>query len=281
MIWHRGSLLDDRTLTIGIDDRTFEHGLGLFETLRTWNGRAPLLPRHLDRMRNSAETLGLPMADVSLPDDAAVSSLIDCAGLGPDAVLRITMTGGSASGDPPVLWMTAKPLPTPIVGDVAAVLAPVEVAYGDALARHKTLNYWLRRLASEHAARLGVFESLIGDGMGTIWEGSRTNLFLIANDAIVAPSLDGPLVPGIMRRCALDFARESGYRIEERNVTTEDLDRAEAVFLCNSVRGVVRVGSFRDRPLDVKKHRDFARRLADELPKAIRDLRFHSNESNP
>ena len=34
MIWVRGQIVPDEELTISVLDRTFEHGLGLFETLR-------------------------------------------------------------------------------------------------------------------------------------------------------------------------------------------------------------------------------------------------------
>ena len=39
MIWVEGRIVADDALRISVLDRTFEHGLGLFETLRTWNGR--------------------------------------------------------------------------------------------------------------------------------------------------------------------------------------------------------------------------------------------------
>ena len=38
MIWVKGEIVADEALTISALDRTFEHGLGLFETLRTWGG---------------------------------------------------------------------------------------------------------------------------------------------------------------------------------------------------------------------------------------------------
>ena len=50
MIWVGGRIVPDDALTVSVLDRTFEHGLGLFETLRTWGGRAVLLDRHLARL---------------------------------------------------------------------------------------------------------------------------------------------------------------------------------------------------------------------------------------
>ena len=76
MIWFRGEVVPDEAVRISALDRTFEHGLGLFETFRTWNGRPTLLPRHLERMRRSARELGLVLDPADLPDDRAVTQLI-------------------------------------------------------------------------------------------------------------------------------------------------------------------------------------------------------------
>ena len=94
MIWVRGQIVADEALTISVLDRTFEHGLGLFETFRTWNGHPTLLPRHLDRLSRSAGELGLPLDRADLPDAAAVADLLRAEGRSGDAMLRITLSGG-------------------------------------------------------------------------------------------------------------------------------------------------------------------------------------------
>src|SRR5260370_27177757 len=113
MIWVDGRIVPDDALAISVLDRTFEHGLGLFETLRTWNGRAPLLDRHLARLERSARELGLPINLVMLPDESAVSALVEAQGLGGDVMLRITLTGGRDESTGARLWMRAAPLPPP------------------------------------------------------------------------------------------------------------------------------------------------------------------------
>ena len=68
MLWVRGEVVSDDALTVSVRDRTFEHGLGLFESFRTWNGHPTLLDRHLERLQNSARELGLPLEPGQLPD---------------------------------------------------------------------------------------------------------------------------------------------------------------------------------------------------------------------
>ena len=94
MIWVGGSVVADDALSISVLDRTFEHGLGLFETFRTWNGHPSLLDRHLARLRRSAAELKLPLAPAALPDAAAVAALLRVEGHNEDRRLRITLSGG-------------------------------------------------------------------------------------------------------------------------------------------------------------------------------------------
>ena len=112
MIWVDGQILPDDGLTINALDRTFEHGLGLFETLRTWGGRPTLLDWHLARMLRSAEELKLPIDPASLPDAEDVRALLEAEGFQEDRMLRITASGGTASGQS-VVWMRSSPLPPP------------------------------------------------------------------------------------------------------------------------------------------------------------------------
>ncbi len=271
MIWHDGAIIPDDALKIGIDDRVFEHGLGLFETFRSWDGRAPLLGRHLGRLRASAKALEIPLEGVLLPDQHAVAELLDAAGTGGDALLRLTLTGGSGSAAP-VAWLTARPLP-PRESLPLSVATRVGCAE-PSMHRHKMLNYWGRRTAFERAREQGEDEVLLASPEGYVWEGSRNNLLVVTAGRarlVETPDLHGPVLPGIMRRIALDFLRDQGYAIEERNVNLRELFDAEAVYLTNSVRGVRPVGRIDGRPIRTSRD-ELTRLLVDELPRHIQSL---------
>jgi branched-chain amino acid aminotransferase len=247
MIWVGGRIVPDDALRVSVLDRTFEHGLGLFETLRTWNGRAPLLERHLARMKQSASVLQLPYGSVMPPDEKAVSDLVAAEGLRGDVLLRITLTGGTSPTAGATLWMRALPLPAPIRKEGAIVdFGSWWIRAADSFARHKTLNYWSRRQAYENARQMGFDEVLSVRGSSTIsaaWEGSRTNLFAVKGDKLMTPPTDGPIVPGVMRGLVLEQARNLALTVtEDGGIPSEELANADEVFLTNSVRGIIPVG---------------------------------------
>lgn len=247
MIWHDGRLLPGDRVDLPWADRTFEHGLGLFETFRTWGGVAAYLDRHHARLLRSAAALGIPIVPASLPDAAAVADLVAAEGR-PDALVRLTATGGQPGRHPAMVWMTTAPLPPgPPESGYRVADAGWTVALEDPLARHKSLNYWSKRLAHERAQAEGFDEAIFASADGRAWEGSRTNLFLVSGRDLVTPTTDGPLVPGILRGVILELAAEAGLHVVEADVTADLIATADEAFLTNSVRGIIPIGSWTGR----------------------------------
>ena len=258
MIWVDGKIVGDDDLKLSVLDRTFEHGLGLFETLRTWSGRAPLLERHLQRMESSARELGISLNSVSLPDQEAVVRLVDAEGIGGDVALRITLTGGRDAIQGSTLFMRTRPLPVEMRREGAVVdLGSWRVDMDDPLARHKSLNYWTRRRAFESAQLLGFDETLSAFDVLSVelaaLEGSRTNIFILCGETLTTPPLNVPIVPGIMRGLVIELARELGIEISQKMcLVDQSFDRVEEMFLTNSVRGIIPVNKLiRADPLRV------------------------------
>ena len=247
MIWTCGAIMADDALRISVLDRAFEHGLGLFETLRTWNGRPALLPRHLERLRRSADELRIPLDPRDLPTADDVRALLAADGRAGDAMLRITLSGGTSETEGSKLWMRSAPLPPPATG---YRLGPTAPARGDKLAGYKSLNYWPYRLAHQQARADGFDECLMVDTKGSVLEGSRTSVFFVLEGRLVTPPADGRIVPGIMRGLVVERARALGIAVEEASLTGSKAgERAEELFLTNAVRGILPVGQWREKVL--------------------------------
>jgi branched-subunit amino acid aminotransferase/4-amino-4-deoxychorismate lyase len=255
MIWVRGAMLPDQALRVSALDRVFEHGLGLFETFRTWNGHPTLVSRHFARMERSARELEIAFCSQHLPDRRAIRELVianvTSPGLGEDARVRLTLTGGLATTPPSdsVLWMTAVPLAPPLRKSGAVITRVFEVPADDPLARHKTLNYWRRRIAHETALQADSDEILCATSDGLVCEGSRSNIFIVEGGRLITPGLDGPLVPGVMRRLVLDRAPQLGLEVEEGPLPPERAMSASEAFLTNSVAGVMPIARLLDARL--------------------------------
>ena len=95
-------------------------------------------------------------------------------------------------------------------------IAEFQISWNDPLARHKSLNYWVRRIAAERAYDKGDDEALLVSPDGRVWEGTRMNLFVVRNRTLTTAGLDVPIVPGIMRAIVLELAAKVGLVVRER-----------------------------------------------------------------
>jgi branched-subunit amino acid aminotransferase/4-amino-4-deoxychorismate lyase len=263
VIWVRGAIVADDALAVSVLDRTFEHGIGLFETFRTWNGHVTLLQRHLDRLRASARVLGLPLDPAALPDEEAVRALGHADGHAADARFRITLSGGVSATAGSTLWMRSFPLGHDLFEE-GLVLGPVRPARTDPLAVHKTLNYWPNRRMFEDARADGFDECVTLTPDGNLWECSRSNLFAVVDGEVLTPPCDGKVLPGIMRALILEQGCLLGLPIREAPLGLMDATfRPDEVFLTNAVRGIMPVRKWGEARFPAPG--PMARRLWDEI----------------
>ena len=73
---------------------------------------------------------------------------------------------------------------------------------------------------------------------GLIREATRSNIFVVEGRCLVTPSLDGPLLPGVMRGLVLERAASLAMEIIEGPLPLKRIRSVDEAFLTNSVRGI-------------------------------------------
>lgn len=208
-------------------------GFQLIETLRAVRGgdgrySVPLLQRHLARLGASAATLGFSC------DEAGVRAALDAhlatlAGGGDQRVrLLLHKDGRIELGGGPLA-----PLPP---GPVALLLADATTDADDYLLRHKTTRRAHYDVAIRSAEAAGAFDTLFFNRAGELTEGGRSNVFLHIDGAWLTPPLAAGVLPGVMRAALLD---DPAWQAREARLTRADLAHAEAIVVCNALRGAL------------------------------------------
>ncbi|MEH3034072.1 MAG: aminodeoxychorismate synthase component I [Aeromicrobium erythreum] len=82
---------------------------------------------------------------------------------------------------------------------------------------------------------------LVLDADGAVLETGRASLFVVHDDGVHTPALDGRLLPGTMRARVVDDLAARGIPVHQRTLVTADLASASEVFATNALRGVVPV----------------------------------------
>lgn len=88
----------------------------------------------------------------------------------------------------------------------------------------------IRQQADRLIARNGFYEVLLADHFNRITEGSRSNVFFIAENQIITPPGNEVLL-GITRKKAISLAGKIGYTVVEADVFLDDLPTFQAAFI--------------------------------------------------
>ncbi|MCW2751260.1 MAG: putative para-aminobenzoate synthase component [Aeromicrobium sp.] len=82
---------------------------------------------------------------------------------------------------------------------------------------------------------------LLIDEDGAILETARAGIFVVHDDGVHTPAVDGRILPGTARARIIEILRDAGVPVFQRRLTIDDLASATEVFVANSLRGVVPV----------------------------------------
>ncbi|WP_208993024.1 aminodeoxychorismate synthase component I [Roseibium sp. TrichSKD4] len=203
-------------------------GVGLIETFAYLPEEGfLLLERHLNRLARSAKYLGFVFEEERLRGELFKEVKSSSGALR----VRLEMAeDGTAS-------IQAMPLVTASDDTVWKLcLADEPVDSGNAYLFHKTTHRaFYDETRTRMAAELSAQEVLFVNENGFLTEGSFTTLFVKKNGKLLTPALEHGLLPGILREALLD--KRLAY---EADLRPEDLITAEALFVGNSVRGLIR-----------------------------------------
>jgi 4-amino-4-deoxychorismate lyase len=239
--------------SIEVGNRGFNYGDGAFETLLVQDGRPVWWGEHLARLRRGCEALGLRMPDADLLEYEAEQLCADQA----RAVLKIVLTRtGHGRGYAPepgarsqrVLSLHAAPplLGSDYVEGVTLRWCETRLALQPRLAGFKHLNRLEQVLARDELANTGAFEGLMLDTTGRAVCATAANVFVLAHGRLRTPALRACGIAGICRDWVL-----TRTDVEIGELLPQDLERADALFLSSSLRGILpvaRLGTRRYRP---------------------------------
>ncbi|KAF0811723.1 Aminodeoxychorismate lyase [Andreprevotia sp. IGB-42] len=240
---------------LSLADRAFQFGDGVFRTLKMVDGGVPFWLRQLDRLTHDAAVLGIEAPSAS--DWLADMAWLHKQGVR-DAALKFIVTRGESQRGyayPDVVKPNriAQAAPLPVYADVlfsegATVRwCDTRTSWQPRLAGIKHLNRLENVLARNEWRDSAIFEGLMCDRDGAVVEGVMSNILLLEGKSLVTPKLETGGVSGVMRGVALEAAARLNWAVSENNVTPERLLRANRVWLCNSLAGIVPVRALAGR----------------------------------
>jgi len=251
---------------VSVYDVGLLRGFGIYEGLVTHNRKPFMFADHMARMQRTAKRMELeiPYSDADI--ESAILRLLETnVPSGKEGLIRIIETGGQA-----IEGIAYDPA-TPTFYILVEEFIPIEekfVQEGSAIAtlEHmrqfpevKSTNYVQAVLLQRVKKEKNVSEVLY-TWQSRALECTGSNIFIVKDGALITPSRD--IIYGITRKVAIDLAKKE-FKLEERDMSLEEVLGADEVFITGSFKEVVPVVSIDGKSVGSGKPGPVSRRIVE------------------
>jgi branched-chain amino acid aminotransferase len=270
LTWCEGRWSDGDAPILGAADHGAWQGTMVFDGARAFEGAAPDLDLHCQRLIRSAEAMGL-----APPLDAAeIEALIleGIARLGDATPLYLRPMMWSREGSPAIIdadpastaaAICIEGLPFRRPGPMSLTVSPFRRPSPDcAITEAKAACHYPNNARIVREARSRGFDNALSlDREGHVAETASTNVFLVRDGVVRTPVPNGTFLAGITRARTIALLRADGATVEESALTVEDFMEADEIFLTGNANKVIPVTRFESRALPTTAMGERARRL--------------------
>ncbi|MCP4253787.1 MAG: aminodeoxychorismate lyase [Candidatus Scalindua sp.] len=244
-------IVPDTDANISSADRGFLYGDGIYETLRSYNGKPFKLAEHLERMRHSAKQLKISFEYTNTDIGKWINELIE-KNRSQNAYIRITLSRGTGGGR---LQMDDNIEPTTLIQvkplrpydrklyeeGMSLVVSDCRRSTSCQISGHKSTNLLQSILLKEEANKKAAHETIILNTDGYVAECVISNIFMVCGRSVITPSLDTNILPGITRSTVLDVCNVNGFSASEERFEIDKLVNSDEVFITNSLMEIMPV----------------------------------------
>lgn len=225
---------------VSVFDLALQRGYGVFETIRSYQGVPFRLDAHLDRLENSAESLGMP-----LPARADIDSWVRAAAAAGECSIRLMVTAGPDQdrlGEGGATVVIAESIPALTNAALASVVAPWHSAGTSYdLTAAKSLSYAPNLAATLQARRAGYDDAVLVSPREIVLEGPTFGVGWVIDGVVETPGLDLGILASVTRAAVVDVVADLGLELLEGAFPLDRLAGADEAFLMSTVREVTPV----------------------------------------
>jgi branched-chain amino acid aminotransferase len=264
-IWMDGNLVEWSDARIHVLTHTLHYGTGVFEGVRAYEtSKGPAIFRledHTNRLFESAELIGMKIPFQASVLNDAQSEVVALNELNNAYIRPMCFYGSEGMG------LRADNLKVHAI--VAAwdwgsylgddkILNGIKVKVTDFPKRcdksmiHKakaTGNYLYSMLALKDALNSGFDEALILDIDNNVNEGSGENFFMIIDNTFYTPR-DRTVLNGITRQTIMEIASDLNYKVEEKDISVEDVKSCDEAFFTGTAAEVTPIIQVDDKKIN-------------------------------
>jgi D-alanine transaminase len=235
-------------------DRGIFFGDGVYEVVRSYNGKIFALEEHLQRFARSLAAIGIAGVDIDRIRQR-VQEAFDAAGIA-NAKIYFHITRGSELRDhvgdadlKPNFFLTVTELPDDTQAKANGIAVSTHPDWRWKRCDIKSLNLLANVLARQDAARKGCSEAIFVDEAGLITEGAASAFFAIFGQTLQTAPLTANILPSITRKFVLQAGKNIGLEAVEKSLTLEQARSADELFIAVTTKDIVPVVRFDDKSI--------------------------------
>ncbi|MBN2181033.1 MAG: aminotransferase class IV [Sedimentisphaerales bacterium] len=251
-------------------DRGLFFGDGVYEVIRSYNGKIFALAEHLQRFADSLAAIEITNVDIE-NIRSAILKAFDTAEI-PNAKIYFHVTRGSAPRnhvcDPdlkPNFYLTI----TELEDDSQTMQNGIAVStYPDLRWKRcdiKSLNLLPNVLARLDAQKKDCDEAIFVDESGKITEGAGSAFFAIIDGQLQTSPLTENILPSITRKYVIKAGENIGLKIVEKSLTPQEAAAADELFIAVTTKDIVPVVKFDGTTIGDGKPGKFTKLLAEQF----------------
>ncbi len=243
MYYVGGQYVKEEDAKISIFDLSLLRGFGVFDALRTYQGRPFHLWDHLLRLQYSADHIGLHLSH-SLQEIEKIAHTVRNLSNLKDATLKILLTGGISpdqftphpEGN---LIVFASPLPSYPTHYYTDGIKVITTSLSRSLPTSKTIQYTPAIVAMQRGKAQNPQEALYLNTQNEILEATTSNFFAFKNDVLYTCCSEEVLI-GITRAVIQKIAAPY-YPIQLRAIHYNEIAELDEAFITSSMKEVMPV----------------------------------------
>ena len=251
-------------------DRGIYFGDGVYEVVRSYNGRIFALEEHLQRFANSLAAIEITSVDINQIRQRIHESF-NAAGIA-NAKIYFHITRGSAQREhkydanlEPNFFLTVTELPDNSEEKTKGIAVSTFPDWRWKRCDIKSLNLLANVLARQDAARKDCTEAILVDEAGLITEGAGSTLFAIFERTLQTAPLTANILPSITRKYVLKAGKKVGLKMLEKSLTPQQAGSADELFISVTTKDIVPVVKFDDSAIGDAKPGKYTKLIIKEF----------------
>lgn len=212
------------------EDSMVSKGTSLYEVIRIIDQVPIFLENHLQRLQNSA---GIADIKLWMDKDEIKENIIKLIKVNKvkEGNIKIVFNYEGKEENPKNTFLAYfirhhYPSKKQYENGVPTVLCFMERSNPNA----KIINTDLRKAADEKLKESSAYEAILVDRNGNITEGSRSNVFMVKEDAVLTAPLEDVL-PGITRQMIIKICNDENIKLKEDKINYNGLNELDALFI--------------------------------------------------